>query len=218
MRTSNLFYDLIDLKSALKDKDIELFKVEVDINSKSIIQHQLVRIEENEEPYLQRQSRIMISKYIGSQLMALTPRVVYPGRVSELNWRLTNSFITSGQPRIIPAVVGYYHFKDDFLTGYFDGVNDITVSVIPTVSPSTAPNKILIGVTATIYVKMVETDSVESVDIGFIGRKDVDVNESLFLMDNSSSTVDYYDICFNDLIEHDQILRKKIIEELTKFI
>ena len=35
MKTSNLFYELIDLKSALKD--IELFKVTVDLNSKSII-------------------------------------------------------------------------------------------------------------------------------------------------------------------------------------
>ena len=58
MKTSNLFYELIDLKSALKD--IELFKVTVDLNSKSIIQHQLERIGTNPDV----QGRFMISKYI----------------------------------------------------------------------------------------------------------------------------------------------------------
>lgn len=222
MITSNLFYELIDLKSALKD--IELFKVKVDINSKSIIQHQLVRIEEN----LDLQGRIMISKYIANQLLSLTPHVIFPGRVSELKWRLTDSFITAGQPRLIPAVVGDYHFKNDFITDYFDGISDITVSVIPSVSPSTTPDKLLVGVTATLYVKKIETDSLESdsvesvtaVDVGFINRKEVDVDENLVSMDTYTppSTIDYYDICFNGLTEHDQILRKKIIDELTKFI
>jgi len=246
MITNNLFYELIDLKRVLKG--IELFKVNVDLNSKSIIQHKLVRIETN---LLDLQGRIMISKYIANQLLALTPQVIYPGLVSELNLRLTNSFITAGQPRIIPAVVGDYHFKEDFITDYFDGISDILVSVIPSVSPSATQNKLLVGVTATLYVKKigtdplesdsvesdsvesdsvesdsvesdsvesdsVESDSVESVDIGFINRKEVDVN--LISMDTSSNTIDYYDICFNGLFEHDQILRKKIIDELTKFI
>lgn len=217
MKTSNLFYDLIDLKRAL-EKNIELFRVKIDPNNKSILQHKLVRIEVGSDPGSQRRSQILISKYIGNQLMMLTPQVVYPGRVSELNWRLTESFITSGQPRMIPAVIGYLYFKNDFLTDYFDSVSDISVSVIPTVSPSTAKDKLLIGITVTLFIKKIETDSVGSVNVGFISRKEVDVNENLFLMDNSSSTVDYYDICFNGLIEHDQILRKKIIEELTKFI
>lgn len=212
MTTSNLFYELIDLKSVLKD--IELFKVTVDLNSKSIIQHQLVRIETNPD----LRGRIMISKYIANQLLALTPHVIYPGRVSELKWRLTNSFITAGQPRIIPAIVGNYHFKDDFITDYFDGISDITVSVIPSVSPSATRDKLLVGVTATLYVKKIETDSVESVDVGFINRKEVDVDENLISMDTSPTTIDYYNICFSGLTEHDQILRKKIIDELTKLI
>jgi len=223
MITNNLFYELIDLKRVLKG--IELFKVNVDLNSKSIIQHKLVRVETN---LLDLQGRTMISKYIANQLLALTPQVIYPGLVSELNLRLTNSFITAGKPRIIPAVVGDYHFKKDFITDYFDGIGDISVSVIPSVSPSATQNKLLVGVTATLYVKKigtdplesdsVESDSVESVDIGFINRKEVDVDVNLISMDTSSNTIDYYDICFNGLFEHDQILRKKIIDELTKFI
>ena len=223
MITNNLFYELIDLKRVLKG--IELFKVNVDLNSKSIIQHKLVRVETN---LLDLQGRTMISKYIANQLLALTPQVIYPGLVSELNLRLTNSFITAGQPRIISAVVGDYHFKEDFITDYFDGISDISVSVIPSVSPSATQNKLLVGVTATLYVKKigtdplesdsVESDSVESVDIGFINRKEVDVDVNLISMDTSSNTIDYYDICFNGLFEHDQILRKKIIDELTKFI
>jgi len=217
MKTSNLFYDLIDFKRAL-EKDIELFRVKVDLNSKSIVGHKLVRIEVNSDPESQRRSQILISKYIGNQLMKLTPRVIYPGRVSELNWRLTESFITSGQPRIIPAIIGYLHFKNDFLTDYFDSVSDISVSFIPTVSPSTTKDKLLIGVTATLYVKKIGTDPLESVDIGFINRKEVDVDENLISMDTSPNIIDYYNICFNGLTEHDQILRKKIIDELTKFI
>ena len=221
MKTSNLFNDLIDLKSALK-KDIELFRVKIDLNSKSIVGHKLVRIEVNSDPVLQRRGQILISRYIGNQLMKLTPPVVYPGRVSELNWRLTESFITSGQPRIIPAAVGYYHFKNDFITDYFDGgVSDISVSFIPTVSPSTTKDKLLVGVTATLFIKKIETNSVEPVDVGFISRKEVDVDENLLSMDTSPNIIDYYNICFNGLtgiIERDQILRKKIIEELTKFI
>ena len=213
MITSNLFYELIDLKRVLKG--IELFKVKVDLNSKSIIQHQLVRIETN---LLDLQGRLMISKYIASQLLALTPQVVYPGSGSVLNLRLTNSFITAGQPRIIPAVVGDYHFKKDFITDYFEGINDISVSVIPSVSPSATQNKLLVGVTATLYVKKIGTDPLESVDIGFINRKEADVDINLISMDTSPNTIDYYDICFNGLFEHDQILRKKIIDELTKFI
>ena len=215
MKTSNLFYELIDLKSALKD--IELFKVTVDLNSKSIIQHQLERIGTNPDV----QGRFMISKYIANQLLVLTPQVIYPGRVSELKWRLTNSFITAGQPRIIPAIVGNSHFKNDFITDYFDGISDITVSVIPSISPSATRDKLLVGVTATLYVKKIESDSVESVtavDVGFINRKEVDVDENLISMDTSPTTIDYYNICFNGLTEHDQILRKKIIDELTKLI
>jgi hypothetical protein len=213
MKTSNLIYDLIDLNRAL-EKDIELFTIQVDLNSKSIVGHKLERIETNPDV----QGRFMISKYIGNQLMKLTPRVIYPGRVSELNWRLTESFITSGQPRIIPAIIGYLHFKNDFLTDYFDSVSDISVSFIPTVSPSTTKDKLLIGVTATLYVKKIGTDPLESVDIGFINRKEVDVDENLISMDTSPNIIDYYNICFNGLTEHDQILRKKIIDELTKFI
>jgi hypothetical protein len=212
MITSNLFYELIDLKSALKD--IELFKVKVDINSKSIIQHQLERIETNPDV----QGRFMISKYIANQLLVLTPHVIYPGRVSGLKWRLTDSFITAGQPRIIPAIVGNYHFKNDFITDYFDSISDITVSVFPSVSPSATRDKLLVGVTATLYVKKIESDSVESVDVGFINRGEVDVDENLVSMDTSPTTINYYNICFNGLTEHDQILRKKIIDELTKFI
>lgn len=216
MKTSSLFYDLIDLKRALKN--IELFRVKIDLNNKSILQHKLVRIEVGSNPELQRRSQILISKYIGNQLMMLTPQVVYPGRVSELNWRLTESFITSGQPRMIPAVIGYLYFKNDFLTDYFDSVSDISVSVIPTVSPSTAKDKLLVGITATLFIKKIETDSVESVNVGFISRKEVDVNENLFFMDTSPNVIDYYDICFNGLTEQDQILRKRIMEELIKFI
>ena len=150
--------------------------------------------------------------------MALTPHVIYPGRVSELKWRLTDSFITTGQPRIIPAIVGNYHFKDDFIIDYFDGISDITVSVIPSISPSATRDKLLVGVTATLYVKKIETDSLEYVDVGFINRKEVDVDENLISMNTSPNTIDYYNICFNGLTEHDQILRKKIIDELTKFI
>ena len=223
MKTSNLFYDLIDLKRAL-EKDIELFRVKIDPNSKSTLQHQLARIEVNSDPESQRRSQILISKYIGNQLMKLTPPVVYPGRVPVLNhWRLTESFITSGQPRIIPAIIGYLHFKNDFLTDYFDSVSDVTVSVFPSVSPSATRDKLLVGVTATLYVKKigtdpVESDSVESVDVGFINRGEVDVDENLVSMDTSPTTINYYNICFNGLTEHDQILRKKIIDELTKFI
>ena len=221
MKTSNLIYDLIDLNRAL-EKDIELFRVKINLNSKSIVRHKLVRIEVSSDPESQRQNRILISKYIGNQLMMLTPQVIYPGRVSELNWRLTESFITSGQPRIIPAAVGYYHFKNDFLTNYFDGViSDISVSFIPAVSPSTTKDKLLVGVTATLFIKKIETNSVKSVDVGFISRKEVDVNENLLSMDTSPNIIDYYGICFNGLtgiIERDQFLRKKIIEELTKFI
>ena len=159
MKTSNLFNDLIDLKSALK-KDIELFRVKIDLNSKSIVGHKLVRIEVNSDPVLQRRGQILISNYIGNQLLRLKPHVIYPGLVSELNhWKLTESFITSGQPRIIPAAVGYYHFKNEFITDYFDGgVSDISVSFIPTVSPSTTKDKLLVGVTATLFIKKIETN------------------------------------------------------------
>jgi hypothetical protein len=224
MKTSNLFNDLIDLNRAL-EKDIELFRVKIGLNSKSTtLQHQLVRIEVNSDPVLQRRGQILISNYIGNQLLRLKPQVIYPGLASELNhWRLTESFITSGQPRIIPAVVGYLHFKNDFLTDYFDGISDITVSVIPSVSPSTTQDKLLIGVTATIFIKKIETENIpaEPVDVGFISRREVDVNENIIPMDTSPNVIDYYGICFNGLtgiIERDQILRKKIIEELTKFV
>lgn len=222
MKTSNLFYELIDLKSVLKD--IELFRVKIGLNSKSTtLQHQLVRIEVNSDPVLQRRGQILISNYIGNQLLRLKPQVIYPGLASELNhWRLTESFITSGQPRIIPAVVGYLHFKNDFLAGYFDGISGITGSVIPSVSPSATQDKLLIGVTATIFIKKIETENIPAepvaVDVGFISRREVDVNENIIPMDTSPNVIDYYGICFNDLIEHDQILRKKIIDELTKFI